>query len=146
MTGAAPRRPLAAAGLLGALALGRLPLLPLPEFAEASYEEATVGLMARGILRGDLVVFWWGQPYLGPVPAYLAALLFALGPTTTAVLRLVPLGATLVAAAAGWALARRLVGPRWALLTLGWWLVPRRSSPGTASPRTTTSSRRPGRP
>ncbi|MGH7319495.1 MAG: discoidin domain-containing protein [Candidatus Rokuibacteriota bacterium] len=115
---------LAAIGLLLLALISRVCLLLLPEFAEANYEEATVGVMARHILQGDYVVFWWGQPYLGTAQAYLAAALFGFLPATTLTLRLVPLLLSLTAAFFSYRLARDLVGPRWSLLTLLWWTVP----------------------
>lgn len=114
-----------AALVLGTVAVVvRLVTLTLPEFAEVNYEEATVGLMARHILGGEYVVFWWGNPYLGSLYAYPTALLFWLLGPTTVVLRLVPAALSLVAAGCAYGLARDLVGPRWALVALLWWALP----------------------
>lgn len=115
---------LAAVGLVLVAAASRLALLPLAEFAEVNYEEATVGVMARHILQGDHVVFWWGEPYLGTSQTYLVALLFTVLPKTTRILRIAPLVFSLVAAFFAYRLARDLAGPRWSLLTLLWWTVP----------------------
>jgi hypothetical protein len=114
----------AAAGLLALGALVRLAFVTLPGLAEPNYEEALVGLMARRILQGDFMTFWWGHPYLGTVDVYVAAALFHWLAPVTAVLRLAPLVCSLAAAWLAYLLARALWGPRWALLALAWWALP----------------------
>ncbi len=48
-------------------------------------DEAVVGIQAQHILRGELPVYYYGQPYMGSLEAYLIALIFALvGPSTWA--------------------------------------------------------------
>ena len=44
-----------------------------PPLRETYYDEALTGLMSLAILRGVPQVFYWGQPYLGALDAYLAA-------------------------------------------------------------------------
>lgn len=41
-------------------------------------DEALVGLQAENILRGQLPVYYYAQPYMGSLEAYFAALLFAI--------------------------------------------------------------------
>ena len=48
-------------------------------------DEAVVGIQAQHILRGEFPIYYYGQPYMGSLEAYLIALLFALvGPSTWA--------------------------------------------------------------
>jgi hypothetical protein len=53
-------------------------------------DEAVVGLMALHILAGERPVFYWGQPYLGSLEAYLAAGLFAVVGASNLALKLLP--------------------------------------------------------
>jgi hypothetical protein len=114
----------AAAALLAVAVLVRVAALAAPPLAETNYEEAEAGLMARSVLQGDFIALWWGVPYLGTVHVYLAGLLFALFGATTPVLRLAPLLLSLVGAIFAYRLARALLGPGWALVTLAWWALP----------------------
>lgn len=53
-----------------------------PFFAETYYDEAVTGNMALHVLKGEPQVFFWGQPYMGALEAYLASTLFLLvGPS-----------------------------------------------------------------
>lgn len=80
--------------LLAALAL-RLFLLAGPQ-TELEGDEAIVGLMGRHILRGEWPLFYYMQPYMGSLEAYLVAGVFALVGSSTFALKLVPmLGALL---------------------------------------------------
>lgn len=80
------------AGLMLAAAV-RLPFLVHPSLDS---DMALTGLMAMHILRGELPVFFWGQPYCGSIEAFLAAPIFAvLGPSERA-LMLAPLSVSLV--------------------------------------------------
>ena len=48
-------------------------------------DEALVGIQAEHILRGELPIYFYGQPYMGSLEAYLAALVFAIfGPSAWA--------------------------------------------------------------
>lgn len=80
--------------LLIALAL-RLGLLLSP-FGEVDADESVVGLMALHILEGERPAFYWGQPYLGSLEAYLVAGAFALFGPSNQVLKLVPCAAFLL--------------------------------------------------
>jgi 4-amino-4-deoxy-L-arabinose transferase-like glycosyltransferase len=69
--------------LLAGVAL-RLWLLTGP-LGEVEADESVVGLMALHILQGERPVFYWGQPYLGSLEAYLVAAVFAVfGPSNIA--------------------------------------------------------------
>ena len=63
-------------GLAAVFALGRVVISLSPPLRETYYDEALTGLMSLQILRGVPQVFYWGQPYLGAVDAYLAAAAF----------------------------------------------------------------------
>jgi 4-amino-4-deoxy-L-arabinose transferase-like glycosyltransferase len=54
-------------------------------------DEATVGLMALHVWRGDWTVFYWGQPYMGSLEAILAAPAIALVGSTSLGLHLAPI-------------------------------------------------------
>src|SRR5215472_7476052 len=48
-------------------------------------DEALVGIQAEHILRGELPMYFYGQPYMGSLEAYFAALIFAIfGPSAWA--------------------------------------------------------------
>ncbi|MEK6813513.1 MAG: discoidin domain-containing protein [Nitrospirota bacterium] len=71
---------------------------------------AVMGLMAMHILRGEYPIFYWGEPYCGPIESYLAAvLMFFLGPSR-AVLNLSPLLFSAAFNAVLYLLAKRLFG------------------------------------
>lgn len=75
-------------------------------------DEAVYGIGALRVLRGERPIFFYGEPYMGMITAYLAAPLVALlGPTPIA-LRLITLTASLCYVTATWCLALRLYGPR----------------------------------
>jgi hypothetical protein len=75
-----------AIGLAGVLLRGVLLLLDVPP---TNSDEATMGLAATHIADGtDLPVWFYGQAYMGPIEAYLAAPLFALFGSSTLLLRL----------------------------------------------------------
>jgi hypothetical protein len=59
-----------------------------PLLRETYYDEALTGLMSLQILRGVPQVFYWGQPYLGAVDAYLGAATFQIFGSSTLALRL----------------------------------------------------------
>ena len=53
-----------------------------PLFVETYYDEAVTGNMALHILKGEPQLFFWGQPYMGALEAYLTSSLFFLfGPS-----------------------------------------------------------------
>ncbi len=75
-------------------------------------DEATVGLMALHMQHGDISAFFWGQPYMGTLEAFLAApLLWLFGPSN------VTLRLAMIILAAG---ANGIIG------SMGAWLISRR--------------------
>jgi len=99
-------------------------LLSLNQLAQVNYEEGGVGLMARHIMNGDHIVFWWSQPYLGTFSIYITALFFKIFPDTTYILRLVPLIYSILAIIFSALLAQRMFKKRWWIITMIWWIVP----------------------
>ncbi len=83
-------------------------------------DEAVIGLMARHILHGERPTFFWGQDYMGPFEAYVAALLFLLFGPSTFVLGLSALLLTLGFLAIVYALGRAAYGSTVGLLALAW--------------------------
>ena len=72
----------ALAALLVVHFLLRLIMSQSPLFVETYYDEAVTGNMALHILKGEPQIFFWGQPYMGALEAYLASSLFFLfGPS-----------------------------------------------------------------
>ncbi len=73
-------------------------------------DEALVGIQAEHILRGELPVYFYGQPYLGSLETYCIALLFAIfGPSVWA-LRAEPILMSLILVWLTWRLASVLAG------------------------------------
>ena len=67
-----------------------------------SGDEATVGIQAEHILRGEFPVYYYGQAYLGNIQAYVIALLFLFtGPTVWA-MRIEPVLISLVIVSLTW--------------------------------------------
>jgi hypothetical protein len=105
-----------ALALTAVFALVRVEVARSPGLAETYYDEALTGLMALRILRGEPQVFYWGQPYLGALDAYLAAGAFHLfGPSTLA-LRLGTAWISVLGVWATWRLTRRIAGEGWGVL------------------------------
>jgi hypothetical protein len=105
-----------AGGLAATFALVRVVIALSPPLRETYYDEALTGLMSLDILRGLPQVFYWGQPYLGALDAYLAAAAFRFfGPSTLA-LRLGTAWVSVFWVWAGWRIGRRIAGERWGLL------------------------------
>ncbi len=113
----ADRGPRIRSGLWGlALALivtfaWRLAILDRTEWAIES-DEATIGLMAKHIARGEsLPVWYYGQHYMGSLEAFTAAPFVALFGSEPAALKLSILPWVLLWIVSAWALARRVFGP-----------------------------------
>ena len=105
-----------ALGLAATFALVRVVIALSPPLRETYYDEALTGLMSLDILRGIPQVFYWGQPYLGALDAYLAAAAFRVfGPSTLA-LRLGTVWVSVLWVWAAWRIGRRVAGERWGLL------------------------------
>src|SRR5262245_25620514 len=118
-------RPLGAALLVALVFLAaRLWLATTPPLGETYYDEALTGLMGLAILHGTPQVFYWGQPYLGAIEAYVAAAGFWLAGSSTLVLRMTEAAAALVWAWAAWSIARRAAGEAWGLLAGLWIALP----------------------
>jgi len=77
--------------LILALAAGLRLWLLARDVPTLNSDEATVGLMALHVLRGEWTVFYWGQPYMGSLEAILAAPAIALFGPTSLGLHLAPL-------------------------------------------------------
>lgn len=105
-----------AVGLAAVFVLVRVVIALSPPLRETYYDEALTGLMSLDILRGVPQVFYWGQPYLGALDAYLAAVAFRVfGPSTLA-LRLGTVWVSVLWVWAAWRIGRRIAGERWGLL------------------------------
>ena len=102
--------------LAAVFVLVRVPLSLSPALGETYYDEALTGLMSLDILRGIPQVFYWGQPYLGAVDAYLAAGAFYLfGPSTLA-LRWGTAWLSVFCVWAAWRIGRRIAGEEWGIV------------------------------
>ncbi|MBU4275329.1 MAG: discoidin domain-containing protein [Proteobacteria bacterium] len=122
-----PHRWPLALGLAGCVALYwvvRLWLISCPSLSQVDYDEAVTGLMALEILQGKHQLLFWGQPYMGTLEAYLAALLFKLFGPSTLMLRL----SLLIYGSAGvlalYSLGRSAGGRRLGLLAACLWSLP----------------------
>ncbi|MEU2611950.1 DUF423 domain-containing protein [Micromonospora sp. NPDC007271] len=116
-----PRLPVLLALLVGLAGVGYRLALLLADAPPTNSDEATMGLAALHIARGeDFPVWFYGQAYMGTLEAYLAAPLVALvGPSVLA-LRLPTLALYALFLALSWRLTRRLGGDPWyALLVVG---------------------------
>ncbi|WP_433312517.1 DUF423 domain-containing protein [Micromonospora chersina] len=124
-----PRRtrlPALLALLVGLAGIGYRLALLLADAPPTNSDEATMGLAALHIARGeDFPVWFYGQAYMGTLEAYLAAPLVALAGPSVLVLRLPTLALYALFLALSWRLTRRLGGDRWfallvvAVLALG---------------------------
>ncbi|MGC4900648.1 DUF423 domain-containing protein [Micromonospora echinospora] len=124
-----PRRlplPTVLALLVGFAAVGYRLALLFADVPPTNSDEATMGLAALHIARGDgFPVWFYGQAYMGTLEAYLAAPLVALAGPSVLVLRLPTLALYALFLLLSWRLTRRLGGDRWyallvvAVLALG---------------------------
>ncbi|MFI5832751.1 DUF423 domain-containing protein [Micromonospora sp. NPDC051300] len=119
-----PRRlrlPTLLALLVGFAGVGYRLALILADAPPSNSDEATMGLAALHIARGDdFPVWFYGQAYMGTLEAYLAAPLVALAGPSVLVLRLPTLALYALFLLLSWRLTRRLGGDRWyALLVVG---------------------------
>ncbi|WP_089154341.1 hypothetical protein [Micromonospora sp. NBS 11-29] len=115
------RLPVLLALLVGLAAVGYRLMLLLADAPPTNSDEATMGLAALHIARGeDFPVWFYGQAYMGTLEAYLAAPLFALAGPSVLALRLPALALYALFLVLSWRLTRRLGGDRWfALLVVG---------------------------
>ncbi|MFI6128980.1 DUF423 domain-containing protein [Micromonospora sp. NPDC051141] len=124
-----PRRlrpPTLLALLVGGVGVGYRLALLLADAPPTNSDEATMGLAALHIARGDAFPVWfYGQAYMGTLEAYLAAPLVAVAGPSVLVLRLPTLALYALFLLLSWRLTRRLGGDRWyallvvAVLALG---------------------------
>lgn len=116
-----PRLPALLALLVGVAGVGYRLALLLADAPPANSDEATMGLAALHIARGqDFPVWFYGQAYMGTLEAYLAAPLLALTGPSVLALRLPTLALYALFLLLVWRLTRRLGGNRWfALLVVG---------------------------
>jgi len=68
-------------------------------------DEALVGIQAEHILHGEIPIYFYGQPYMGSLEAYLSALLFAIFGASVWTLRTEPILLSLVVIWLTWKLA-----------------------------------------
>ena len=73
-------------------------------------DEVLVGVQAEHILRGELPIYFYGQPYMGSLEAYLVALFVAIGGPSAWTLRAEPILLSLVVVWLTWKLAAALAG------------------------------------
>jgi hypothetical protein len=73
-------------------------------------DEVLVGVQAEHILRGELPMYFYGQPYMGSLEAYLVALFVAIGGPSAWTLRAEPILLSLVVVWLTWKLAAALAG------------------------------------
>ncbi|MFU8873091.1 DUF423 domain-containing protein [Micromonospora sp. SL4-19] len=116
-----PRLPVLLALLVGLAGVGYRLALLLADAPPTNSDEATMGLAALHIARGEgFPVWFYGQAYMGTLEAYLAAPLVALAGPSVLALRLPVLALYALFLALSWRLARRLGGDDWfALLVVG---------------------------
>jgi F5/8 type C domain-containing protein/dolichyl-phosphate-mannose-protein mannosyltransferase len=105
-----------AVGLAAVFVLARVIIALSPTLSETYYDEALTGLMSLAILQGIPQVFYWGQPYLAALDAYLAAAAFHFFGASTLVLRLGIVWVSVFWVWAAWRIGRRIAGERWGLL------------------------------
>ncbi|MEV5768911.1 DUF423 domain-containing protein, partial [Micromonospora sp. NPDC052213] len=116
-----PRLPVLLALLVGLVGVGYRLALLLADAPPTNSDEATMGLAALHIARGEEFPIWfYGQAYMGTLEAYLAAPLVALTGPSVLALRLPTLALYALFLALSWRLTRRLGGDPWfALLVVG---------------------------
>lgn len=112
--------------LVGFAGVGHRLALLFADVPPTNSDEATMGLAALHVARGDgFPVWFYGQAYMGTLEAYLAAPLVALAGPSVLVLRLPTLALYALFLLLSWRLTRRLGGDRWyallvvAVLALG---------------------------
>src|SRR5262245_3934285 len=103
--------------LIGALMAGVAIRVGVAATVPTWFDEATMGLMAQDVLRGQFPFFFYGQTFMGAVDGYLQAVPLALLGDSLATLRLgavvVLLGHVVMSALT----ARRVFGAwRWAVV------------------------------
>jgi hypothetical protein len=113
----APAPSTRARALLVALGVGVIVRLLLLRSPRLWYDEATSGLLGLSVLRGELPIYFFGQPFMGALDGYLAAPVFWLLGVSARTLELVPVLLALATVGLTVRLAHDAFGPRAALLT-----------------------------
>jgi hypothetical protein len=103
--------------VLGILTLGALVRLALLAVPRAWFDEATTGLMGLAVLRGQFPVYFFGQPFMGALDAYLAAPVYLAFGTSFATLKLLPVLLSIAWMGLAARLACDVAGPRAAVWT-----------------------------
>src|SRR5205823_13644165 len=114
---ALPARTWLALGAIVALGIVLRAWILTGPLGEVEADESVVGLMALHIQAGEFPAFYWGQPYLGSLEAYLVAAALALAGPSNLVLKAVPGLAYLAFVLLLFLGARRAFGDRVALLS-----------------------------
>lgn len=87
-------------------------------------DEALLGVQAQHILQGERPIYYYGQPYMGSLEAYLVALMFALTSSALWALRIVPIVLSLVVVWLTWCLAGALAdGAKLSSTTRRWFMM-----------------------
>jgi hypothetical protein len=98
--------------VLGVLTLGALVRLALLAVPRAWFDEATTGLMGLAVLRGQFPVYFFGQPFMGALDAYVAAPVYLTLGTSFATLKLLPVLLSITWMGLAARLAWDMAGPR----------------------------------
>jgi F5/8 type C domain len=77
--------------LLAFVAVGALVRMALLRAPSIWFDEANTGLMGLAVLRGDFPVYFFGQPFMGALDAYLAAPLYLTFGASVRMLKTLPL-------------------------------------------------------
>ncbi|HKS70438.1 MAG TPA: glycosyltransferase family 39 protein, partial [Ktedonobacterales bacterium] len=103
------RHPLAPLLVACVLSLAARVFLLVRTHAMIDGDEALVGIQAQGILHGQYPTYFYAQPYMGSLEAYLAAALFRVFGASSWTLRAVPILLSLLLVYLTWRLARALL-------------------------------------
>ena len=106
------------------LALGVRVWLVIHTHGFMDADEALLGVQAQHILQGERPIYYYGQPYMGSLEAYLVAIVFALAGSSLWTLRIVPMILSLVVVWLTWCLAGALAdGAKLSLATRRWFMT-----------------------
>src|SRR4029450_12882862 len=78
-------------GLLAFVAVGALVRMALLRAPSIWFDEANTGLMGLAVLRGDFPVYFFSQPFMGALDAYLTAPLYLTFGVSVRTLKTLPL-------------------------------------------------------
>ncbi|HWE61734.1 MAG TPA: hypothetical protein VHB98_08490 [Chloroflexota bacterium] len=92
-------------------------LLACTAYLLPNSDQVMVGLMARHILAGEWLAFYWGQPYNGTLESWITAGIFRLFGPSYAALHVAPIFFSLLFVAAAMILGYQLYGKHVALLS-----------------------------